>query len=225
VTLTVIDDDGEFSTATIQLTVTEKPAESIIETVSEAIGTVPTAIIGGLAVIVVILGLFLVLTRRKGAPEMDSFSNFSSMPDGEPPAPVAAAPAYAAPEPQQDIYAQAAYTQQPAMTQEQMYAPPQSYAPEPAIAAKEDPFASLVATPEPVAQPVAAPAPAPVAQGPPLPATGLPEGWTLEQWNHYGAQYLAAQQGQQAIAQPTTTNTTPASANSDLSGLLDDFDL
>ena len=72
---------------------------------------------------------------------------------------------------------------------------------------------------------MAAPAPAPVAQGPPLPATGLPEGWTMEQWNHYGAQYLAAQQGQQAIAQPTTTNTTPASANSDLSGLLDDFDL
>lgn len=225
VTLTVIDDDGEFSTATIQLTVTEKPAEGFIETVSEAIGTVPTAIIGGLAVIVVILGLFLVLTRRKGTPEMDAFSNFSSMPDGEPPAPAAAAPVYAAPEPQQDIYAQAAYTQQPAMTQEQMYAPPQSYAPEPAIAAKEDPFASLVATPEPVAQPVAAPAPAPVAQGPPLPATGLPEGWTMEQWNHYGAQYLSAQQGQQAIAQPTTTNTTPASANSDLSGLLDDFDL
>ena len=61
VTLTVIDDDGEFSTATIQLTVTEKPAEGFIETVSEAIGTVPTAIIGGLAVIVVILGLFLSL--------------------------------------------------------------------------------------------------------------------------------------------------------------------
>ena len=26
-------------------------------------------------------------------------------------------------------------------------------------------------------------------QGPPLPAGGLPEGWTMEQWQHYGHQY------------------------------------
>ena len=26
--------------------------------------------------------------------------------------------------------------------------------------------------------------------GPPLPATGLPAGWTMEQWQHYGQQYL-----------------------------------
>ena len=25
---------------------------------------------------------------------------------------------------------------------------------------------------------------------PPLPPTGLPAGWTMEQWNHYGEQYL-----------------------------------
>jgi hypothetical protein len=231
VTLTVTDDDGEFSTATIQLTVTEKPAEGFIESVSEAIGTVPTAIIGGLSVIVVLLAVFLLLTRRKGTEEMEAFSNFSSMPAGEPPAPVAStaaatpAPNYAAPEPQQDIYAQAGYapTQQPAPTQEQMYAPAQTYAQQPVVAPKEDPFASLMATPQPaVAQ---APAPAPVQSGPPLPATGLPEGWTMEQWNHYGAQYLTAQQGQMAVAQPTTTNTTPAPVQTDLSGLLDDFDL
>jgi len=29
-----------------------------------------------------------------------------------------------------------------------------------------------------------------VAQGPPLPASGLPAGWTMEQWQHYGQQYL-----------------------------------
>ena len=29
-----------------------------------------------------------------------------------------------------------------------------------------------------------------IVQGPPLPATGLPEGWTMEQWQHYGQQYL-----------------------------------
>jgi hypothetical protein len=26
--------------------------------------------------------------------------------------------------------------------------------------------------------------------GPPIPADGLPVGWTMEQWHHYGAQYL-----------------------------------
>ena len=28
------------------------------------------------------------------------------------------------------------------------------------------------------------------APAPPLPPTGLPEGWTMEQWTHYGHQYL-----------------------------------
>jgi hypothetical protein len=29
---------------------------------------------------------------------------------------------------------------------------------------------------------------------PPIPATGLPEGWTLEQWNHYGHQWIEMNQ-------------------------------
>tara|TARA_Y100000766_G_C18916824_1_gene612256 strand:+ start:5865 stop:11231 length:5367 start_codon:yes stop_codon:yes gene_type:complete len=33
----------------------------------------------------------------------------------------------------------------------------------------------------------------PVATSPPLPPTGLPEGWTMEQWSHYGQQYLENQ--------------------------------
>ena len=46
-------------------------------------------------------------------------------------------------------------------------------------------------------QPLQAPAPVPAAQpyaGPPLPATGLPAGWTMEQWAYYGQQYLDGQQ-------------------------------
>jgi len=31
---------------------------------------------------------------------------------------------------------------------------------------------------------------APPQAGPPIPAEGLPAGWTMEQWHHYGAQYL-----------------------------------
>lgn len=31
--------------------------------------------------------------------------------------------------------------------------------------------------------------------GPPLPAEGLPAGWNMEQWQHYGQEYLTKQQG------------------------------
>ncbi len=47
----------------------------------------------------------------------------------------------------------------------------------------------------------------------------------MEQWQHYGEQYLAAQMGQQAPTQPTTTNTPSTSASTDMSGFLDDLDL
>jgi hypothetical protein len=43
------------------------------------------------------------------------------------------------------------------------------------------------------AEPVTAPAQASTSQQrppPPLPPTGLPEGWTQEQWNHFGWQYV-----------------------------------
>ena len=43
------------------------------------------------------------------------------------------------------------------------------------------------------AQPVQQQVTQPVSQapaGPPLPPTGLPAGWTMEQWSHYGHQYL-----------------------------------
>ncbi len=30
----------------------------------------------------------------------------------------------------------------------------------------------------------------PVVAGPPLPPSGLPAGWTMEQWQYYGQQYL-----------------------------------
>ena len=44
----------------------------------------------------------------------------------------------------------------------------------------------------PVISPPPGPALAPIVvqTGPPVPAEGLPEGWTMEQWNHYGQQWL-----------------------------------
>ncbi len=56
---------------------------------------------------------------------------------------------------------------------------------------------------EPVTAPAVAPAPvqevvqpteAPVQTGPPLPETGLPAGWTMEQWNAYGEMWLSQNQ-------------------------------
>ena len=44
--------------------------------------------------------------------------------------------------------------------------------------------------PQPVAQPVAQPVVLPFVAGPPLPPGGLPAGWTMEQWQYYGQQYL-----------------------------------
>ena len=41
---------------------------------------------------------------------------------------------------------------------------------------------------EPVQQQAAVPP-----EAPPLPAEGLPEGWTMDQWKWYGAQWLANQ--------------------------------
>ena len=62
-------------------------------------------------------------------------------------------------------------------------------------------------------------------QGPPLPATGLPAGWTMEQWAYYGEQYLAANQAPAPTYQPTPSMTTPSVQNTNLSDLLDDLDL
>ena len=64
----------------------------------------------------------------------------------------------------------------------------------------QDLFAQpLMATPPPPTEPE--PQPAPVepepapSSAPPLPASGLPEGWTMEQWEHYGEEYLRRQGG------------------------------
>ena len=54
--------------------------------------------------------------------------------------------------------------------------------------------------PEPEAQKVLPPMPEEqssvqeVNQGPPLPETGLPDGWSMEQWSHYGDQWLQKNQ-------------------------------
>ena len=241
-TVTVTDDDGAQSSDSITLTVAEKPAEGFVESVSAALGSVPTAIIGGLGIIVLILAGFLLLTRGRNRDEEDKYSAFGNIPSGEPPmtttqpsyamdAPVAQQPA--AVQPQTDMYAQQPaavqpqtdmYAQQPAADP---YAQPYDAYQEPVqTQPTSDALAALGAFSEPAAQQPAQPVVAQAPQtGPALPISGLPEGWTMEQWQHYGEQYLAAQIGQQMPAQPTTTNTPSTSASTDMSGYLDDLDL
>jgi len=61
-----------------------------------------------------------------------------------------------------------------------------SVAAAPNVSSMEKPVPEI--SPPVASPPVASP---PTAQaGPPLPASGLPEGWTMEQWSHYGQQWL-----------------------------------
>ncbi|MEK9651217.1 MAG: CARDB domain-containing protein [Poseidonia sp.] len=176
-TLTVTDDDGEFHQADIVVVVAPAPVEGIVESITEALGGTMTAVIGLLAVIIVALLLFLVLTRPSPAKDTD-MGLFEHASFAVPPA--------------------SAPTAQPAAVQ-------------------PDPMTTpAVALPPMDAQPVH--------RGPPLPASGLPQGWTMEQWEHYGEQWLAANQPAPAPVQPILSQSPPTPASAELQSLLDDLD-
>ena len=236
-TLTVTDDDGESSSSSITLTVSEKPSEGFIDSVSDTIGSVPTAIIGILLVLVVILAVFLLITRSREEDEGQKYSAFTEIPTMDPPTATtpttyqASETSYAGQPPSQDpgqMYAQQQtdiYGQPAVDPYAQSFQQPVQSQPQPTVQAT-DALATLSALSEPAVQQPVEPVVTPTVQsGPPLPATGLPQGWTMEQWQHYGEQYLAAQMGQQVSVQPTTTNTPSTSASTDMSGFLDDLDL
>ena len=61
--------------------------------------------------------------------------------------------------------------------------------------------------------------------GPPLPATGLPDGWSMEQWNYYGEQWLANNPPAPAAPEPIRSDTAPPAGASELQSLLDDLDI
>ena len=98
--------------------------------------------------------------------------------------------------------------------------------PLPSYSPTEMPAYEQTAQPQPQAQAQPDLMEQPVAnQGPPLPATGLPEGWTMEQWAYYGEQYLAANQAPAPAYQPTYSMPTTSAPDTNLSSLLDDLDL
>jgi hypothetical protein len=213
VTLTVTDDDGESTSTTIELSVAEKPADSFLESITDTVGGVGSIVIIILLIVVVGLAAFLLLTRNSGSVN-DKYSDLNlgiGIQDSQ----------FSEPIPTQ-TYQQVDYGAYDQPAAQDPYA---AYNPAPTQPVAQDPYAAYNPAP---AQPVAA---QPVAvqpaatQAPPIPATGLPQGWTMEQWQHYGAQYLATQNTAPAPVQPTITDTRPATANSNLTDLLDDLDL
>lgn len=89
----------------------------------------------------------------------------------------------------------------------------------PMAAPPSDMFAAPAAAPV-----VAAPEPTPIESSgsPPIPAEGLPPGWTEEQWGYYGAQWLTQQAPAQPEPAPATTVENPFSAPTSAE---DDLDL
>ena len=71
------------------------------------------------------------------------------------------------------------------------YSPPSLSDPAPVAASVPIPQSPPPSSAAPVVQPT--PPPAAVPQVPPLPPEGLPPGWTMEQWEAYGSQWLASQ--------------------------------
>ncbi len=174
--LTVTDDDGESHSSEVTVLVAPAPSQGIIESISEAVGTTMLAVIGLMAIIIVGLVLFLLLTRQ-GPNVQEDFA----------------------------MYEQSSFAAAPVSA-------PKTLAP------VELPSATpaTVAMPPMDAQPVHT--------GPPIPAAGLPMGWTMEQWSYYGEQWLAANQPAPAPVQPIVSQTPPTPASAELQSLLDDLD-
>ena len=64
--MTATDDDGESSTATIEIVVKAKPADGFLESITNAVGGVGTLVIGILGIVVIGLAAFLLFTRNSG---------------------------------------------------------------------------------------------------------------------------------------------------------------
>lgn len=246
ITLIVIDDNNESASSTITIVVKALPSESIIDSISGEIGSVGTGVLLMLIALIVVLVAFLLITRRTSNHQQDKYqsqSNFATtpLPSGLPNSGLFEQ----ATSPMMESHAATnANLFEPAAVQHQTAPqtatqPAEHYdiysASQPAPQTQDaivsntasmDAFAQFsaeVAQPQIEQQPTAI-QPVAASQGPPLPATGLPDGWTQQQWDYYGQQWLDANKASSAVSQPITTNTTPSSASTNMSDLLDDLD-
>jgi hypothetical protein len=219
ITLIVIDDNGESASSTITIVVKATPSDSVLDSISNGIGTVGTSILILLFSLVIGLSIFLLITRKPSNPADDKYQSYGGFVS-------AASPPTS--EPDAGLFAQAtvAPSQQPTEHYDAYSTPQNQPVAEVATTASMDAFAQFAAevTQPQVQQPVAAPQPVQTNQSPALPATGLPEGWTMEQWDYYGQQWLDANKAPHPLIQPATNNTPATSVSTSMSGLLDDLD-
>jgi len=199
ITLIVIDDNNESASSTMTIVVKATPSDSILDSISNEIGSVGTGVLALLFSLVIGLSMFLLITRKSSKPTEDKYQSYGGFASG-------ASPPTSEP-PSSDLFGQAtvAPSQQPS--------------------GQYDAFGQAgteVAQPQ-VQQP-AATQPVQTNQGPALPATGLPEGWTMEQWDYYGQQWLDANKAPQPLIQPATNNTPATPVSTSMSSLLDDLD-
>lgn len=198
ITLIVIDDNNESASSTMTIVVKATPSNSILDSISNEIGSVGTGILALLFSLVIGLSIFLLITRKSSKPAEDKYQSYGGFVSGASP-PTS--------EPSSDLFGQAtvAPSQQPS--------------------GQYDAFGQAgTEVTQPQVQQPAATQPVQTNQGPVLPATGLPEGWTMEQWDYYGQQWLDANKAPQPLIQPATNNTPATSVSTSMSSLLDDLD-
>ena len=210
VTLVVIDDNNESAFSTITIVVKELPAGSILESINDNIGSVGTGVLMVLFALVIGLFAFLMFTRKSATIGDDKYQSFDGFSSGAMP-PTS--------QPNDNLFEQAT-----AVPEAQFSTQQTQPATEIASTAPVNEYSPYSAEASHVQQPSAISQPAQLNQGPALPATGLPDGWTQEQWNYYGQQWLDANTAPEPVIQPTTTNTPSTSVSTNMSNLLDDLD-
>ena len=223
ITLTAEADD-DVATLTIPLLVNHKALSSGANDGDDSnfAAMVKSVVLWGIGILVVIIllaALVMVLRSTEVEDEISTLSGYESTLDSEygslPPAPTLPdAPTL----PSTDLDANSMYGGSQALFEQPvMETPPAPTAALPeglppaglpptaaAPAAPPEPPAPEPPAPAPAASPEP-PAPEPAAAadesadsptgGPPLPEDGLPEGWSTEQWKHYGEEYLSRKQG------------------------------
>jgi len=174
-----VSDESATSTVDIVVTVEPDPVGVLGWIDSNTAGVSNVVVILGLVLVALLVVLGVSMARKKGGRSEHEW--LSGGPLYEDPSPTSAPPTYAF----EPVAEQSPPTLMPQTSEVgvgDISQPGQLLAAEPVL---EDPPTQTVQVLTPIADLlVSDPA------GPPVPATGLPEGWTMEQWNHYGAQWL-----------------------------------
>ena len=90
ITLVVIDDNNESASSTMTIVVKAIPSDSILDSISDEIGSVGTGVLVLLFSLVIGLSIFLLITRKSSEPTEDKYQSYggfasgASLPTSEP---------------------------------------------------------------------------------------------------------------------------------------------